>query len=269
MRYTRREIIKLLNLGLLFQLTSSCKEDEPTLPELRFAVASDGHYGEENTPSDQYYSDLITALTNKHKVTPLNFLVVNGDLVHRNSTQRLPKVKSYLDQLPFPYYVTRGNHDQVTESEWQALWGYQTNHVVKLAEATLILLDTSNENGSYECGNHNWLETVLQNSDPNLPVFIFMHIPYIRNLSGTDICLDIHSVVSKYSNIRGIFHGHDHNQDSTYKFNHLTYLFDGHFGSTWGVPYRGFRLVERQNPNEFLTYQQDYVNDLRLRETIF
>src|SRR5580698_5445651 len=68
--------------------------------KLRFALISDGHYAEPNTDSDMFFSNMMDWLTNEHKHNHLDFVIVNGDLVH-NRPDLLPHVKqTYFDKLP-------------------------------------------------------------------------------------------------------------------------------------------------------------------------
>ena len=240
----------------------------PAPVPLRFAVASDGHLGEPSTPSDQYYTDLLAALTQTHQTTPLQFVVINGDLVHEGNNGLLPKAKAYLDQLPVPYYVTRGNHDRVSLDTWQQLWGYGTNHVVERDNVTLILLDTSNEAGDTLCGDDAWLRQTMKSVRSTVPAFLFMHIPFIHNAQATDICTGILGVLTDYPIIRAVFHGHDHTKDLSIMYGHTALLFDAHFGSSWGTTYRGFRLVE-QSGEGFSTHQYDFTDKQTINSLSF
>ncbi|NEU67146.1 metallophosphoesterase family protein [Spirosoma agri] len=240
----------------------------PAVLPLRFAVASDGHLGEPATPSDQYFTDLIAALTKTHQITPLQFVVVNGDLVHEGNNDLLPKAKAYLDQLPIPYYVTRGNHDRVSLDTWQQVWGYGTNHVAERNNATLILLDTSNEAGDTLCGDDVWLRQTMKSVRSSVPAFLFMHIPFIHNAQGTDVCTGLLSVLSDYPIIRAVFHGHDHTKDLSLMYGKTALLFDAHFGSSWGTAYRGFRLVE-QSGESLTTHQYDFTNNQTINSLSF
>ncbi|QJD80975.1 metallophosphoesterase family protein [Spirosoma rhododendri] len=263
----RRTFLQVSLSSASVGLLSQCQPADVS-PSLRFAVASDGHYGEPNTPSDTYYTDLLTALTNRHQSSPLDFVVINGDLIHQGNSGLLPATKAYLDKLPVPYYVTRGNHDQVSVATWQALWGYPTNHVVELPKATLVLLDTSDETGAYLCGDAAWLRKAMTTVRADLPVFLFMHIPFIHNVQGTDVCGDIVKVLNDFPTIRAVFHGHDHTKDLGIFYGQAALLFDAHFGSSWGTTYRGYRVVE-QRGSDMSTYQYDYVNQKQINSLTF
>lgn len=268
---SRRQTIKLLSAGAISSFTLACRSETKTASPktyLRFVVASDGHYGEPGTPWKQNFADLVTALSKEHETSELDFVVINGDIVHRTATELLPEAKRYFDQLPFPYFVTRGNHDSVTDKEWQATWGYPPNHVVFQNNATLLLIDTSDETGGVLCGDQTWAESMIQDFDERLPAFAFMHIPYLR-LTPAQECSEMANVIARYKKIRAIFHGHDHSKDAGILLGQQAILFDGHFGSSWGTPYRGYRVVEQIAASKFLTYQYDYNNRLRINELNF
>lgn len=263
----RRTFIQISLGSATVGLLSQCQSSDP-VPALRFVVASDGHLGEPNTPSDTYYTDLLAALTRLHQNSPLDFVVINGDLIHTGNNGLLPAAKAYLDKLPVAYYVTRGNHDQVSLATWQQLWGYPTNHVVELPKATLILLDTSDETGAYLCGDAVWLRKAMATVRAGVPVFLFMHIPFIHNVQGTDVCGDIVTVLNDFPAIRAVFHGHDHTKDMGLYYGQAALLFDAHFGSSWGTAYRGYRVVEQHGSN-LSTYQYDYVNQQQINSMMF
>lgn len=74
----------------------------------RFAVASDGHYGEANTDFSSYYKSLVESLNNFNTGNPLHAIVINEDIIH-NEPALLPEAAKELEQLQIPFYVTRGN----------------------------------------------------------------------------------------------------------------------------------------------------------------
>lgn len=267
---SRRQTIRALSLGAISLGVSCQRSSDGPVPftPIRFAVASDGHFGEPGTPWEKYFSELINALTQTHAENPLQFAVVNGDIVHRTAPHLLLAAKAYLDRLPFPYYVTRGNHDVVSNEVWESVWGYQPNKIVLKKETTLILLDTSNQAGDVLCADPAWLTNALQQVPNDLPVFIFMHIPFLRN-EPVQMCSEFTATLAQQSNIRAIFHGHDHSKDTGVQIGRQAVLFDGRFGSSWGTTYRGYRIVERQKPDQFLTYQVNLENNTKVNESSF
>ncbi|TAH10980.1 MAG: metallophosphoesterase, partial [Runella slithyformis] len=195
---------------------------------LRFAVASDGHYGQPKTEYVAYFDDIIKNLQRERQERGLDFVVFNGDLFHDN-VQFLPVVKQQFERLGFPYYVTRGNHDHVTPTQWRETWGYELNHVVKMGQNALVLGDTSNEKGAYVCPDLAWIEKQLIDLKDKKQVFLFLHVcAKDWSLHGTE-CRDFEQMLLKYPNVKATFHGHDHAIDAVKTGKNKPAIFDGHF----------------------------------------
>ena len=261
-----------LHLSAAAMLLASCesKSVEP-LQISRFAVTSDGHLGQENTDSERFYQELITALNIEKATKGLDLVVINGDLVHGNHPELLPKAKSFFDQLKCPYYVTRGNHDRVSAAVWKQTWGYDLNHYVEYGSVALVLFDTSDATGNYLCGDTQWLEATLKLLQTKTQVFVFMHIPFKRTTNPNDDsndCTQTEQILVKYSNVKAIFHGHVHDIDSGWSVAGKGLFFDGHFGSSWGTTYRGYRIVEN-GLSSIYSYQYDFTKSLKINENTF
>ena len=50
--------------------------------KLRFALVSDGHFGQSNTPYIENYNNMVKWINQEHKTNRLDFVIVNGDIVH-------------------------------------------------------------------------------------------------------------------------------------------------------------------------------------------
>src|SRR5688572_8745227 len=109
---------------------------------LRFVVASDGHYGQEGTEFISFYETLVKQVTAFHSGNPVDFCVINGDIVH-DGKDFLMRAKKHLDNLPVKYYVTKGNHDIVSNEYWNEVWKMPANHDVRIKENSLLLATTS------------------------------------------------------------------------------------------------------------------------------
>ena len=48
---------------------------------LRFAIASDGHYGQPNTLFDQYHDEMMAWINREHEQQPLSLTMFNADLI--------------------------------------------------------------------------------------------------------------------------------------------------------------------------------------------
>lgn len=234
---------------------------------LRFAVASDGHYGQAKTDYKAYHENIIKYFKQERAEKGLDFVVFNGDLFHDN-IQFLPEVKQYFDQLGFPYYVTRGNHDHVTPAQWRETWGYDLNHSVEIGKNAIILADTSNEKGEYLCPDIPWIDAQLAKFTKKEHVFLFMHIPAKLWSEHGTTCPELEKTLAKYPNLRAMFHGHDHAIDMGKTLSKPAF-FDGHFGGNWGVDYKGYRIVEARSARSCYTFQWNPDKRLKVNEQVF
>jgi Icc protein len=224
--------------------------------KLRFAVASDAHYGQPDTQFDAMIEKLVNQVNTFHHGSPLDFCVLNGDLIH-NEKPLMAQVKQKTDALQVPYYVTRGNHDMVTAEEWQSVWQTPLNQDVVVEKTALILADTSNEKGTYLSPDLHWLEQKLEQHRKKKEVFLFLHIPQAKATANGIDTPAFFELVNRYPNIKAVFHGHEHDQDGVRMNGRIPYLFDSHIGGNWGTAYRGFRVVELMNDGTLITYMMN------------
>jgi 3',5'-cyclic-AMP phosphodiesterase len=219
----------------------------------RFAIASDGHYGQPDTPYRENFNTLMSWLNNERK-NRLDFALFNGDLIHDNP-DLLPEIKPYFERLQCPYYVNRGNHDRASHQLWEETCGYPTNHDFTMGEYAFILADTSNEKGDFLCPDADWLSSRLQHYADKKYTFVFLHItPDKWTEYGVD-CPQVRESFARFPNVAAIFHGHDHDQDDVKMAGGKHYFFDGRFGGNWGVDYIGYRIVEINSDGTLFTYQ--------------
>ncbi len=260
MSISRREFIKHVSSASLVLLGGEVLSLTPAevnylrkRSSLRFVVASDGHYGQEGTEFNLHHENLVRHVTDFHGVNPLDFCVINGDIIHDKKDFMVP-AKSFLDKLPVKYYVTKGNHDKVSDAYWMALWGMSVNHEVVVKGNTMLFATTSNEEGEYLSPDLEWMKMKLESNRKVKNIFIFIHIPqakWTKNAIDTPAFFEL---LRPYKNIRGVFHGHEHDQDGVKMVGNLPFLFDSHIGGNWGTPYKGFRVVELVKDNSILTY---------------
>jgi len=212
---------------------------------LRFVVASDAHYGQPGTAYDEMIEKITAQINNFHTEAPLDFCVINGDIIH-NEKHLLPLAKQKLDALDPKYYVTRGNHDMVSADYWNEVWGMPLNHAVVVKNQAIILGDTSNEEGKYLSPDLTWLAQVLESNKHRKHAFLFLHIPQKAWTANAVNTPAFEALVDQYPNISAIFHGHEHDQDGVKLLGtrQIPCLFDAHMGGNWGTPYKGFRVVE-------------------------
>jgi hypothetical protein len=266
---SRRKFIKNISFASAFLLTG--KWTTLTAAEvmsyrdkvkLRFAVASDAHYGQPGTPYEQMMDTITQQINLFHQQSPLDFCVMNGDLIH-NEKSFMPLVKSKLDSLIMPLYVTRGNHDMVSDAYWNEIWGMPLNHDVVVKDNAILLGDTSNEKGLYVSPNLDWLSNKLEEHKSKKHCFIFLHIPQAKwTANGIDTPA-VFEIIKKYPNVRAVFHGHEHDQDGVKMVEKVPFLFDAHIGGNWGTPYKGFRVVELMKDNTMITYMMNPTDKMK------
>ncbi|MCF2446345.1 metallophosphoesterase [Dyadobacter sp. CY345] len=255
MLFERRSFLKFLPAmsGLSF---FNLPENNPKAGKiaLRFIVASDGHFGQPNTDYKKFHSDLIGWINQEKVQKGVDFTVINGDLIHDDPTL-MYDLKSTFENLRVPFYVTRGNHDKVGLDVWQSTWGYPTNHSFGKGEYAFILGDTSNEKGEYLCPDINWLRTEIAKYSTAKGIYIFLHITPEKWTDNGVNCKEVTDLFANTPNVKAIFHGHDHDQDSQKTLGKKPYFFDGHFGGNWGTTYKGYRVVEIYDDETWQTYQ--------------
>jgi 3',5'-cyclic AMP phosphodiesterase CpdA len=260
MSISRRKFIKdissaslLLWGGSVLNITAAEAKALTKKSTLRFVVASDGHYGQPGTEFDAFQQMLIKHVTDFHAASPLDLCVVNGDIIH-DGKELLTPAKAFLDKLPVKYYVTKGNHDLVSDEHWKEVWGMPVNHDVVVNNSGLLFATTSNEKGEYLSPDLAWMQTALEKHSKRKNVFIFIHIPQAKWTKNGIETPAFFELIKKHKNVRAVFHGHEHDQDSVKMVDNVPYMFDSHIGGSWGTSYRGFRVVELLKDNSIVTY---------------
>lgn len=241
-------------------LTAGIFADKKVL--FRFAVASDGHFGQKNTEYTGFYQSIVQSINAYHLSNPLDACVINGDIIHDNP-DFLPAAATTLKELKVPFYVTRGNHDRVTASAWENAWGMPLNDVREIKDQVFILGDTSNEAGKYLPPDTDFFSDTLKHYKKAKNIFIFTHITPVQWTDNGVNASDFQKLIRPHKNIRAVFNGHDHDQDNVKMLGHIPFLFDGHFGGSWGTSYRGFRIVELLEDNSirsFIMNPADRIN---------
>lgn len=240
--------VKALTPEELFRLRRQTK--------LRFVVASDSHYGQPNTPFDALIEKVISQVNLFHQEHPLDFCVINGDLIH-NEKPLLPLVKKKIEALAMPWYVTRGNHDMVTEAEWKTVFGTALNQDLQIKDYGILLGDTSNEKGEYLSPDLVWLKQAFEKHKTQQHTLLFLHIPQAKWTKNGIENPAFFELLQNYPNLKAVFHGHEHDQDGVKIYNNVPFLFDAHIGGNWGTAYKGFRVVELQEDGKMLAYMMN------------
>lgn len=230
---------------------------------LRFAVASDGHYGQPDTKYNAMHDEMIEWLHAEQKNRGLDFTMINGDLYH-DAIEMMPLVKQHWDKLSIPYYVSHGNHDKALETEWLQTWNTKWHHTFEQHDAAFLVLNTADESGKYICPDLAWTKEQLAKYQSKKQLFVFMHItPFSWTKNGIP-CPELTEMFASQKNLKAVFHGHDHDQDNVKENNGKYYFFDGHIAGNWGTDYRGYRIVEVLKNGEVITYQMNPLADKKV-----
>ena len=145
----------------------------------------------------------------------------------------------------------------VSDTYWEEVWKMPVNHEVKIGKNSFLLMTTSDEKGTYLPPNLEWLEQKLKAHQKQRNVFLVLHIPQRK---WTDNGIDtpaFFELIEKFPNIKAVFHGHEHDQDGVKMAKNVPFLFDAHFGGSWGTNYKGFRVVELLEDQSILTYMMN------------
>ncbi|HLO79680.1 MAG TPA: metallophosphoesterase [Chitinophagaceae bacterium] len=223
---------------------------------MRFVIGSDSHYGQKETPYREYLQTAVDRITLQHKASPFEFAVINGDIVH-DDISYFGEAKKILDSLPMTYYVTQGNHDKANPQQWETAWNRPLNYDIRKGETAMLFASTSNEKGEYLPPDLDWLEGKFREYNTVKHILLFIHIPPVKFTANAIESKRFIEMVKAQSNLRAVFHGHEHDKDSIIWHNNIPYIFDGHIGGSWGVQYRGFRVVELYSDGALMTYMMD------------
>jgi hypothetical protein len=237
------------------------KMNFPENSKLKFIIASDGHFGQPNTDFEGSHKMLIEAI---HQEGLVDLVVFNGDLIH-DDPKWMPEVKKVYDTLRVPYYPVKGNHDRISESEWEKIWGIPADYAFIVQEKYgFILANSSNKAGDYLCVDLDFLQRNLEAFKTLPMVFICIHISQNDWTRHGVACQEILNLIASYSNIRAVFHGHDHDVDGIMLNQKKPYLWSGHFGGSWGSPFPGYRVCEVGEDGKVVTYLKSMKEGLIL-----
>jgi len=227
--------------------------------KLRFAVASDIHYGQAGTDYALHTGNMVKWLNEDHAKNYFDFVIINGDLVH-NQPELLPEIKNnYLDKLSVPYYTIPGNHDFADAQVWKNVFGYEDRYSFDHGDIAFVLANTADTKGEYVCPDNAFIKSALDKFTDKKIVFVVLHIPPVQWIkTEADIflnCPDTVGLLHGYPNIKAVFHGHDHLLDGVRYTGRLPHFFDSHIGGDWGTIYRGYRVFEVADDHSIYTYQ--------------
>lgn len=243
--------------------------------KLRFAIASDLHYGQKNTPFEEYAAKMVEWINKEKTDRGLDLFFINGDITHDKAEMLTQLRDKYLVNLKVPYYCIKGNHDYVDEKEgsptqsWNKVWGYDSNHSIVHKDFAFVMADTTvaAKSNVYLAADKEWLANEFKKHAKAPGIFSFIHIHQRNNMKGWpahgvknadevkkgDAVMNL---LETTPNVRGVFHGHNHNETKMWVSGERRYFFDSHVGGGWGAP-MGYRIVEVDEDHNMVTYQMD------------
>ena len=148
---------------------------------MRIAFITDLHLGVEGERPEgvDVRQNFLKALAYLDEVKP-NCLVLGGDICNGTGDPAIYQwVKQQVDQLPFPYYVIPGNHDDETLmakvfNKMHDLHDGELYYALPLEGRPALFLDSSK--GKFSAGQWTWLrDYLLALRDNN--IVVFMHHP--------------------------------------------------------------------------------------------
>ena len=193
--------------------------------KLRVIMASDGHFGQPEIAFEAHHAEMVSWINAERAGRGADFAFINGDLFH-NDASFLQPVKDLWDKLEMPYYVSHGNHDMVEEDQWKksgtAGWDYGFDR----KGVGFVVLNTADTKGTYISPDLEKTRQLLKQYEKNKQLFVFMHITPIKWTANGIDCPEIVNMFNKQSNLKAIFHGHDHDQDNVKERDGQLYFFD-------------------------------------------
>ncbi|MGB1129423.1 MAG: metallophosphoesterase family protein [Haloferula sp.] len=251
--------------------------------KLRFAIASDLHYGQAGTPFAEMADEMVEWINREKEDKGLDLLFINGDLSQDNPQALLDLRDKHLKQLRVPYFTIKGNHDFLDATAgspaetWEKIWGYGSNHIERRKEFVFVMADTSApaNSSTYLAADLEWLEKEFAKHATAPAIFAFIHIQQRAHKVDGWPAHGVHDkeqrikaeavmdLLESTPNVRGVFHGHNHNETGMWESGERRYFFDSHVGGSWGAA-RGYRIVEIDDENRMVTYQVNAEEDLEL-----
>lgn len=274
--FLKGSLASILLAGLSKSVSALTPKTHTNLPvgakaKLRFAVASDGHYGQPGTNYKEDHENIVQWINEAHNTNPLDFVIFNGDLVH-DRPELLTEVKeTYFNKLKVPFYAIPGNHDLADAALWKSVFGYEDNYSFKKNDVGFILANTSDTKGKYICPDNNFIKRELEKFKDLKTVLVILHIPphfWVPESPFVD-CPETITLLHSYNNVKAVFHGHDHSLDAVFYTNKLPHFFDAHYGGNWGTQYKGYRIVEIDETDKITTYQVNASKNPVLNQTKF
>lgn len=164
----------------------------------RILIVTDLHYCHENyggIDSGEKIELLVNQINDEYSSDPFEFILFLGDysldhwawnvkgswLVHGKS-YTAEMTERYFGDLPTPYYMLAGNHEQYGNEMWKKLTGCEREAVAELDDSLFILWDsfggdldpTEHSDGTYTAPSVEKIRAIMDDH-PNKRVFLCSH----------------------------------------------------------------------------------------------
>ena len=166
------------------------------------------------------YENLMRAIRKIQNISGIDLCVITGDISNDGSQASYELADNALSILPFPVYVTNGNHD-----DYQNLIGHRHGKLLSQPMISLqgvdflflnsVALAEDGRNRSKGLLSDKELERVKRIKDQKNPTIILMHHPVLTTNSWMDKRILINreellSVVASMPQVIAVLSGHNH-----------------------------------------------------------
>jgi len=174
---------------------------------------------------------LLSAVRTINDLDPLpECVVITGDITHNGKQEEAEVARDILSKLEVPYWIQAGGHD--TPSVIGAVFSShlpaevnksKLSYMVELSEATLVMLNSSEESSSrpvLTTASLEWLASQLDQISPDRDIIIGLHHPpfpckipisiYLSEDPYASWAQPFWDVIAKHPNVKQVLSGHVH-----------------------------------------------------------
>lgn len=229
--------------------------------DFTIGFATDGHYSDKSVYPRNYERN-HDKLMNSFENEGVDLLLFGGDnICHPNNGGRFVAqelVDTYYSRLGVPFYGAHGNHDQMSDEDWEEVYGHQKNYHVEMNNIGIIILDSADSDGSEIGPDVEFLRKSLDNFQNKEHIFILSHYWFNQDYenmmigpgSADYLNEDAVRLIHKQNNVRGVLHGHNHGRntgtiyDIEYGGVEKSYISGRIFGGTNESITEGYWIIE-------------------------
>ncbi|MGM9683258.1 MAG: metallophosphoesterase family protein [Eubacteriales bacterium] len=147
----------------------------------RIILASDLHYSADTPPTDKYglvydYNepadkrmDIFTdLLIEEHRQTPIDALLLLGDVSHEKPENLEAIILKHLKKLPFPVYFLPGNHENYPNDDYMRITGNPRQYTVAVDNFLFIMVDVysnASRPHKYQNADIEFIKTACDSAD--------------------------------------------------------------------------------------------------------